>query len=337
MTDEAYPVPAEPRTPDAGVREPWVRRVGLGYLLQEAIGAVPPLAALGLAGYYQTEIAHDVLHFGYPWAVVPAAAIEGGAAYCAVLYDRHLVAGDSTIPLRLGMLGYAAGSSALLAWHAHSTGKPWQISVALGLLTLSAMFLWGRRGKWRKRALLRDKGLLDAQVVRFSVPRWIAAPLETPAALRYAVKHSIADPRTAIEAWRTHRADVRSGRLGEQKVRRERARPATPDAGTPDEPVPAEVRTPRPRRTQPGTSEAKVRPISSVSEDDAAVLVRLRAAEQRKGDRLTLDEVGHIAGGSRPRAVRLRRLMEQADRTPTEGEPDDAKEDQREPVSVGTG
>jgi hypothetical protein len=303
MTDpESYPVPDPTRTPISEVRRP-----GVAYLVQELIGAIPPLAALGLAGYYQTEIAHDVLHFAYPWALVPAAAIEGGAAYCAVLYDRHLTAGDSTTALRLGMLGYAAGSSALLGWHAQATGKPWQIAVALGLLTLSALFLWGRRGKWRKREVLRDKGLLDAQVVRFSFARYVAAPLETPAALRYAVKHSIADPRTAVAAWRTHRA--------------ERGRTPTVDVTTgtrtaPRVPEPADIATvvPAARRT---ANRGPVRAIASARSDDDVVLVRLAHAQAEKGTTLTLDEVGRIAGGARPRAVRLRRLLdERADRTP---------------------
>jgi len=330
MTEETpYPVP-QPRTPTA---KP-VRR--LSYYAQEAIGAIPPIAALGLAGYFQTEIAHDVLHFTYPWAVVPAAAIEGGAAYCAVLYDRHLGAGDSTTALRTGMMGYAAGSSALLAWHAHATGKPWQISVALGLLTLSAMFLWGRRGKWRKRTVLREKGLLDAQVVRFSFARYVAAPFETPAALRYAVKHSISDPRTAIDAWRTHQASKNTARADRTRTGNAASKEVVPvpvDSAT-ELAVPAIPRVPR---TPPRPA---VRAITSGRSDDAVVLARLAEKEADKGTALTLTEIEHIAGGARPRAVRLRRLLDQQGaRTPRVGDEagdDEEREPVRELAAVGT-
>ncbi len=302
MADETYPVPPDTRTP--GMRDGGVRR-GTGYVLQELIGVVPPLAALGLAAYYQTEIAHDVLGFTYPWAVVPAAAIEGGAAYCAVLYDRHLVAGDSTLALRLGMLGYAAGSSALLAWHAHATGKPWQISAALGLLTLSAIFLWGRRGKWRKREILREKGLLDAQVVRFSFARWLAAPLETPGALRYAVKHSISDPRTALRVWRTYRTSRTPTPEPGGTARGGARRTAVPPAA----PYPTSAIRPAVPRTP---DDATVRTFAPVRPGDDAVLRTLAAEQVRLGREPTLDEVSAIAGGTRPRAVRLRKLLRTA-------------------------
>lgn len=309
---ETYPVPPASRTPSGRLGE-WVRRVRPTYLLQELIGAMPPTAALGLAGYYQSEIAHDVLGFAYPWAAVPAAAIEGGAAYCAVLYDRHLIAGDSTTALRLGMLGYAAGSSALLAWHAKATGKPWQISVALGLLTLSALFLWGRRGKWRKRATLREHGLLDAQMVRFAIYRYVFSPLETPAALRYAVKHSITNPETAL-------AEYRKSRMGHPVPPPQSKVKATPPPVRQDAEGDAPVPPPTPpRRTPSRRSDPKVRPIGSGRGGDEAVLLKLRRAYPDREP--TLEQVEKIAGGTRPRAVRLRNLLREQDgRTPAEEE-----------------
>jgi hypothetical protein len=175
-------------------------------LLDEAFALIVLTAPLVVAGWFQAHAVHALLD-GLPWplAIGFTTAWEGAAAYCARLYLRALLRGDSTIVLRAGMIGYAAVSAGLLWVELHLQGKPPWLAAAVGALTASGIFLWSRRARDLRRDDLHRMGRVDRQVVKFSLASWLLCPMETPAALRYAVKHRIEEPATAITRYRRHR------------------------------------------------------------------------------------------------------------------------------------
>lgn len=340
MTDPRAGQTPDPRTPTP-VRRGWLARHG-----EEAYARAVLAAPLAVAGWFQSHVAHERL--GLPWglAIAFTVAWEGAAAYCALLYHRTLVAGDSTLMLRLGMLGYAGVSCGLLWWHLDSQNKPWYLAAAVGALTASGIYLWSRRARWLRRDDLRRRGMVDAQVVRFAVASWLAAPLETPAALRYAIKHRISHPIEAIEAFRADRTRRRTVRAltRARKVARERAAiatqtqtpkptPATPNGQTPAAP---RTRTPRADRKAPAkkASAAAVRTLHST--DDQAALAAI-AAWSRKHDRTpSLDDIQErILKCGRSRAVRLAGIYRTQTQTSGGESADNPEENDREPALVG--
>jgi hypothetical protein len=283
-----------------------------GYRLSEIIGMVPLVAPLVAAGWYQADLAHEVFGWTYPWALVWPAAIEGGAAYAASLYLRKLVAGHSTIGARVGMVVYASGSSTLLWWHAISSGKPWQAAAGIAGMTLAAVWIWGQRSRWLRRADLQRRGLVDAQAPRFNVLRWLACPIETPRAFRHAVKLGISDPLTALDSYRAERTHRRTARAlaKARAAARERTRPDPPKpARTPDvQTTPADPPKAKPRRTRRTSPPSNVRTIRSAT-DDADALAALRTWQRSNGRTPSINDVQRTVGGGRSRAIRLRGLL----------------------------
>jgi hypothetical protein len=190
---------------DVPHREEAPPRRKVGRAFDELFALLVLAAPLAVAGWFQAHAVHALLD-GLPWplAVAFTLAWEGGAAYCARLYLRALLRGDSTVVLRAGMIGYAAVSAGLLWLELHLEGKPPWLAGAVGALTASGIFLWSRRARDLRRDDLHRMGRVDRQVVKFSLAAWLLCPLETPAALRYAVKHRIEEPATAIERYRRH-------------------------------------------------------------------------------------------------------------------------------------
>lgn len=180
----------------------WEKAKAFWSAVHDNIGIVPLLAPLILAGYYQADLARTAFEWAFPWYLLFPLSIEAGAAWAAGNYHRKLVVGDSTIGARTGMLAYASASGALLYWHARDTDQPLATALAVSGMTLAAMWIWTQRAKHAKRDILRQRGLVDKQVPRFSAPRWILCPIETAHAFRWAVKHSIDDPAAALEEFR---------------------------------------------------------------------------------------------------------------------------------------
>lgn len=178
--------------------------------VHDNIGVIPLLAPLLVAGYYQADLARTALQWEYPWVVLFPLSIEAGAAWAAGNYHRKLVAGDSTIGARMGMLAYAGSSGALLFWHARDTHRPLATALAVSGMTLAAMWIWTQRAKHAKRDVLRARGLVDKQVPRFSAPRWILCPVETARTFRWAVRHSVDDPAEALSRYRDRDQDTNS-------------------------------------------------------------------------------------------------------------------------------
>lgn len=344
-TPKARPPKPTPRpTPstDLAPMPTWMRWVGVW--LDRTVGALPLLAPLVVSGWYTAHVGTDALDLAWPIALALTIALEGGVWRLGRLYEDTLVAGDSTIALRLGLLAYVAAIGGLIFWHATAQATDvwhadWRPAAVVSCMSLAGIYIWSRRARWRRRAELRAAGRVDSQLVRFSVWSWLVAPLETAAALRYAVKHRIDRPVEAVEAYRAdrdlRRADRAHRRESEKAAKAEKKsadkaadkKPAkgsgkkptrtakstpvdpTPTANAvPSDPTPADPTrsepTPRPRSTRPG------RPVLG-SVDDATVLTRLG---EEFGDRVP--SINEVEGSekavrgkcSRDRAIRLRNL-----------------------------
>lgn len=189
---------------------------------------IPPAAALGSAFILQivavTDLVGGVLagRFGSGWAYLPAAlfglavaaSIEGGAAYLMDLYDKHLLARDGTLWLRILMVAYVAGSAAAIHWWADFRGLPTIMSWLLAAMSASALFLWSRGSRWKNREAMRASGQIDPALprlpmaakimhpVRSLVTMWLIAwepaPTTTAARARYAAWKARRDGRTDV-------------------------------------------------------------------------------------------------------------------------------------------
>lgn len=296
----------------------------LGAWLDRTIGALPLLAPLAISGWYTSHAGHYALGMPWPVAVTLTVALEGGVWKLSRLYEDTLVAGDSTIALRVGLFAYIGGIAGLIFWYATTSvdnlaDADWRPAAVVSAMSAAGFYVWSRRARWRRRAELRAAGRVDTQLVRFSVWSWLVAPLETAAALRYAVKHRIDRPVEAIEAYRAdrdlRRADRRHGRAAPKADRQSAQQTPTPDPAPTGrksrkaDPTPTAGTDPRPQ-AEP-TADRSEKPTRSRraalrSADDEPILADLRAAYPTTVP--SISQVQAIAGGSRSRAIRLRDL-----------------------------
>lgn len=287
------------------------------YLIQETVGLVPPLSAIGVAAVFQTQTINAVFGWWWCFAWLPAACIEGGAMYFGFLYERHLVAGDSTLAPRVWMLICAGISCATIYWHVTvQLQKPWQMAAVVGGMAALSLALWMRRSKWKRRELLRDRGLLDAQAPRFSLARWIFCPIETPRAFRHAIKYGISDPTVAVDRYRAKVDADKAAKAADQT--------ATPEPEVAKAPV-RRQQTPKPRA--PKQTEVSAAPdeteldrtdlppvVPIVSASDADMLQTIRESHHGR-DLPTLGAIRKaiVATGQtcgQTKAIRLRGLLE---------------------------
>ncbi len=189
---------------------------------------IPPGAALGSAFILQIVAVTDLLggvladRFDSAWAYLPAAlfglavaaSIEGGAAYLMDLYDKHLIARDGTLWLRILMVAYVAGSAAAIHWWADFRGLPTIMSWLLAAMSASALFLWSRGSRWKNREVMRASGQIDPALPRLPMAAkimhpwrslvtmwliaWEPAPTTTAARARYQAWKSRRDGRTDV-------------------------------------------------------------------------------------------------------------------------------------------
>ena len=166
---------------------------------QGRIRYVAPTAALGTAAVMQVAVftdtfgsklatamaTHGGFAAGHTWlgyaaglmlGLAVAACAEGGAAHLMSLYERHLLARDSTGLLRLGMCAYVAGSAWLIHWWLTAHHLPGEIAYALAAMTGSSIFLWSRSSRWRHRVAMRDAGQLDPALPRLPLAAKVMHP-----------------------------------------------------------------------------------------------------------------------------------------------------------------
>jgi len=286
---QTTPEPDQTTGPDweriqTGLKTAWSK-------VHDAIGLVPLIAPLIAAGFYQADLARSEFGWGMPWCLVFPLSIEAGAAWSAGNYHRKLVAGDSTIAARLGMLAYAGASAALLYWHARTTGKPPVAAVAISGMTLAAVWIWTQRAKHMKRDQLRRRGLVDQQVPHFSAARWILCPIETARVFRWSVKYSQSDPTKALAAYR-------------QQTRPDEA---------PDQTKPAKQTRPKqtkaPRPADHAEPDQQTRPVATADQELVQTIQTSYPDWQTKMP--SANQIKLVVGGGQTRALRLQRTLKE--------------------------
>lgn len=180
---------------------------------------IPPVAALGTAALLQVAAMTDLVGsrvavvitkagrgdlaaWGYGagalLGIAVASCVEGGAAYLMDLYDKHLMARDSTWLLRVGMAAYVVASAGLLHWWLAYRHLPALVSWVLAGMSGLALFLWSRGSRWANRVEMRRAGHLDPAMPKLPavakllhpwrslVTLWLTSwePVETPEAAR---------------------------------------------------------------------------------------------------------------------------------------------------------
>lgn len=218
---ELTPVRPHPVHPDSG--HP-VQRTGVRRTRAELLRYIPPVAALGIAFVLQTIAITDILggvladRFG-PWAYMPALLFglsvaigwEGGAAYLMDLYDKHLLARDSTWMLRLSMAGYVAVSAAGIHWWANTRGLPTIMSWLFAAMSASALFLWSRGSRWKHREEMRAANQIDSALPRLPISAKVLHPFRWLATLwliSWNPATTTTEARARYQAW----VDRRTGR-----------------------------------------------------------------------------------------------------------------------------
>lgn len=241
-----------------------------GVWADRTVGAIPLLAPLIVSGYFTTQVFRgDPIGAPLLVALVVTGALEGGVWRLARLYDRTLLEGDSTVGLRLGILGYLALISGLIYWHAwyHARqaavaahlaasqaklGWSWIPAAGTAVMSILGVYIWGRAARFQHRVKLRQQGKIDAQAPKFAALSWLLCPIETPRALRHATKYRIVSPQEAVYDLRLFRAagrpriwPVLDGEDTEHPPRNAPARPAaSATERTAAGPVPRTVSSP---------------------------------------------------------------------------------------------
>lgn len=183
-----------------------------GIWFDRTIGALPLIAPLLLSGFFTTEAFH-----GDPWnlaigvALLAALTLEGGVWKLADLLSRTLLEGDSTISLRIKLGALLVVISGVIFWSADHQARAegwehgamddwgWVPALAAALLSLIGVQVWMANARFKHRVALRDAGRVDRQAPKFTVLSWILCPVETPLALRHAVRYRIESPVEALE------------------------------------------------------------------------------------------------------------------------------------------
>lgn len=197
LPDEIAPVPQRMR---------W-----LGVWADRTLGALPLLAPLALSGYF-TQHVFTGEPIGAPGAVALLAtlALEGGVWKVAGLRARTLLEGDSTVSLQLTLALFLTIISGLIYWHADHLARSggldgawqdwgWVPAAGCAAFSMLGVRIWTHNARFQHRAALRAAGRVDKQAPRFALLSWVLCPVETPMALRHAVKYRIDSPIDAVE------------------------------------------------------------------------------------------------------------------------------------------
>lgn len=173
-----------------------------------AVLVVPLVLVNGFATFGQGLWAHANLVTGAPWwvrvvvAVLFALALESIAVYLAAEAHTALMAGDAALGRRLASYGVAAVVGALnwLHWSGPG-GSPTVAAVVFAGFSAISPWLWALRSRTLRRDQLRELGLVDARLPRFSMARWLLFPVRTFRVWRHAAWEGITDPAAAISAY----------------------------------------------------------------------------------------------------------------------------------------
>lgn len=253
----------------------------LGVWLDRTFGAMPLLAPLLVSGYYTTQVfTGDPIDAHPTVAVLAACALEGGVWKLSRLYEKTLVAGDSTMALRLGIGAYLVLISGLIYWHADHTAKLNQAALpnpdgqiglgvdalpAFGVAVMSALgvFIWSRTARWTRRRELHAQGRVDTQAPKFAALAWILCPFETPQALRHAVKYRLAGPVEAVADLRLYKA---AGKPAVWPPKRPTDSPTNQSTDRPTDVPTGQTRRPTVEPTRPAAQPTRPQPTSRTTD-----------------------------------------------------------------------
>jgi hypothetical protein len=294
---------SEPAAVPPAARTAWTRRVALVVPLV----LVNATAIYGQAAWAWDHLVPPALRTGTPAAGIAicllfAATVESVGIYLA--YEAHaaLMEDQAAGMLRTGSYLVALVVGALNYAHfATQPGyRPNPLAVTFGLLSSLSPWLWAIRSRSLHRASLLARGLVDPRSVRFTLNQRLLYPVASFRAYRMAVWNGVSNPTQA-------RADYDDARrTPHAEATAKPAVPAVPPrvpVGVPPQSKPTRRTPPAPAARTPEPA-APVRPIDSA---DAAILAKLRKAYP--GRTPSLSEVSAVAGGAKPRAVRLRKLL----------------------------
>lgn len=255
----------------------------LGVWLDRTVGSLPLLAPLAISGWYTSHAGYYMLALPWAVAVLLSVALEGGVWRLARLLEKTLVAGDTTVSIRLGIAGYLTLIGGLIlayevtsqvGWSALMTADGWSHvnwvrtwpAIVASCLSVAGVYIWSKVARWQRREELRAQGRIDAQLIRFSFWRWVLCPIETPKVVRYAVKHSIERPEDALAAFRLAKADREFKRASEKQDRAENKaakKTANPNPNPQPEPAPAATRREsKPAAANPNAEPTKPAPVN---------------------------------------------------------------------------
>ncbi len=326
----------------------WLRWVGVW--ADRTIGTIPLAAPLLVSGAYTVQVFTDAplnAHLGL--ALLVTTALEGGVWKLARLYEKTLVDGDSTIALRLGIGVYLAIISGLIYWHADVHGADWRPALGVAVMSTLGVFIWSRTARWQRRAELRARGRVDRQAPKFAALAWLLTPVETPKALRHAVKYRIESP---VDALADRRLFVAAGKpaiwppleTGDEEATEDDGDRGgkTPDGDrreTPEPPPNRQSKTGGARQRKSGGRGSNG--TGRLTDDQYVAKVRRRYpdwADPNRSQRVSATEV-MVATGLRgkPVALRIQRLL-YGETAPSQtsggGSADDIKEEQRDLVGA---
>jgi hypothetical protein len=331
---------------------------------------IPPVTALGTAAVFQVIVVADevgtVLADRYAsqtggnptlWygiavllGIAVASCVEGSVAYLMDLYDKHLLARDSVLTLRIGMIAYVAASAGMIHWWADQRHLPAIMSWLLAGMSASALFLWSRGSRWRSREQMRRQGQIDPALPRLPLTAKILHPWRFLMTLWLVSWEPVATTDEARARYAEWKANRRNRKHRDPDP--ERQDPGLPEetsaapadtshlpvepADEPQVPEPADetadtTPAPRPPRSTNGTNQAarstttrrpsrqraRRAPAHSRPSDEEA-LAALR--EAYPDDLPTLAQIRETVGGGQSRAIRLRNLLT-ADQTTSGSSP----------------
>ena len=186
----------------------------LAVWLDRTIGALPLLAPLILSGYFTTHVFYgegQPINIPLGVAILAAGALEGGVWKLVALLSKTMLEGDSTVGLRASLAIYLSVISGLIYWHADWVARSqgadsgaldgwgWVPAAGAAIFSLLGVRIWMHSARFQYRVALREAGRVDKQAPKFAFLAWILTPVETPKALRHAVRYRIESPIEAVE------------------------------------------------------------------------------------------------------------------------------------------